>query len=281
MAERVGVVTGATRGAGKAIALELGAAGWTVYVTGRSTRARPSMEGLPGTLEETSEAVDAVGGRGIPVRCDHTSLPEIESLVSGVRSGSGRLDLLVNNAWGGYEAYDYEAFGRPFWEQAVEQWDRMFTAGVRSTLLTSARFALLFLDGSRGLIVNTIAWLHGDYMGNLFYDTAKAAIARMTFGMAKELRPRGVSAVALAPGFMRTERVMASHAKEPFDLSATESPVYLARAVRALATDPAVAKRSGEILYVGDLAKEYGFTDANGRQPPPFRIPPSGREEPL
>lgn len=274
MADRVGVVTGATRGGGKAIAVELGAAGWTVYVTGRSSRADGTTEGLPGTLEDTAEAVDAAGGRALSVRCDHTSLAEIESLVSRVRSDGRRPDLLVNNAWGGYEAYDYEAFGLPFWEQAVEQWERMFTAGVRATLLTSARLAPLFLKGSGGLIVNTIAWLHGDYMGNLYYDTAKAAIARMTFGMAQELRARGVSAVALAPGFMRTERVMASHARAPFDLSATESPAYLGRAVRALASDPNVSKRSGEILYVGDLAKEFGFTDADGRQPRPFRVPP-------
>jgi NAD(P)-dependent dehydrogenase (short-subunit alcohol dehydrogenase family) len=274
MAEQVGIVTGATRGGGKAIALELGAASWTVYVTGRSTRAGGSTEGLPGTLEETAEAIDAAGGRGIPIRCDHTSLADIDALASRVRSDGVPLDLLVNNAWGGYESYDYVAFGRPFWEQAVEQWDRMFTSGVRATLLTSARLAPLFLEASGGLIVNTIAWLHDDYMGNLYYDTAKAAIVRMTFGMAQELRSKGVSAVALAPGFMRTERVMASHAREPFDLSATESPVYLARAVRALAADPAAAKRSGEVLYVGDLAKEYGFTDADGRQPPPFRLPP-------
>jgi NAD(P)-dependent dehydrogenase (short-subunit alcohol dehydrogenase family) len=274
MAERVGIVTGATRGGGKAIALELGAGGWTVFVTGRSTRAAGRTEDLPGTLEDTAEAIDAAGGRGIPVRCDHTSLADIDALVSRVRSEGGSLDLLVNNAWGGYEAYDYAAFGRPFWEQAVEQWDRMFTAGVRASLLTSARLAPLFLEASRGLVVNTIAWLHGDYMGNLYYDTAKAALVRMTFGMAQELRSKGVSAVALAPGFMRTERVMASHAREPFDLSATESPAYLGRAVRALADDPQVSKRSGEILYVGDLAKEFGFTDADGRQPPPFRLPP-------
>lgn len=274
VAERIAVVTGATRGGGKAIALEFGAAGWTVYVSGRSTRAGARTENLPGTVEETAAAVDAAGGRGIAVRCDHTSLEQIDALVSRVQSGNGQLDLLVNNAWGGYEGYDYKSFSLPFWEQPVRRWDQMFTAGVRATLLTSARLAPLFLLPSQGLIVNTIAWLHGDYMGNLYYDTAKGAIIRMTFGMAQELRPRGVSVVALAPGFMRTERVMASHAAEPFDLSATESPAYLGRAVRALASDPKVLARSGQILYVGDLAKEYGFTDADGSQPAPFRIPP-------
>jgi NAD(P)-dependent dehydrogenase (short-subunit alcohol dehydrogenase family) len=217
MAERIGVVTGATRGGGKAIALELGAAGWTVYVTGRSTRAAGSTEKLPGTIEDTATAVDGAGGRGIAVRCDHTSLEQIDALVSRVQSGDGRLDLLVNNAWGGYEGYEYKTFDRPFWEQPVHRWDQMFTAGVRATLLTSARLAPLFLRQSRGLIVNTIAWLHGDYMVNLYYDTAKGAIVRMSFGMAQELRPRGVSVVALAPGFMRTERVMAAHAAQPFE----------------------------------------------------------------
>lgn len=180
----------------------------------------------------------------------------------------------MTNAWGGYEAYDNEAFGRPFWEHPVGHWDRMFTAGVRATLLTSARFAPLFVAQSQGLIVNTIAWLHGDYLGNLFYDTAKAAIVRMTSGMAKEYRFRGVAAVALAPGFMRTERVLAAHAARPFDLGPTESPAYLGRAVRALASDSNVSARSGEVLFVGDLAREYGFTDTDGRQPPPFRVPP-------
>jgi NAD(P)-dependent dehydrogenase (short-subunit alcohol dehydrogenase family) len=272
MAERIGVVTGATRGGGKAIALELGAAGWTVYVTGRSTRAGSSTEKLPGTVEDTAAAVDAAGGRGIPVRCDHTSLEQIDGLVSRVQSGDGRLDLLVNNAWGGYEEYEYKTFDLPFWEQPVHRWDQMFTAGVRASLLTSARLAPLFLRQSQGLIVNTIAWLHGDYMVNLYYDTAKGAIVRMSFGMAQELRPRGVSVVALAPGFMRTERVMAAHAAQPFDLGQTESPAYLGRAVRALASDPKVSTRSGKVLYVGDLAKEYGFTDTDGSQPPPFRI---------
>src|SRR5688572_13384375 len=150
----------------------------------------------------------------------------------------------------------------------------MFTAGVRATLLTSARLAPLFPQQSRGLIVNTIAWLHGDYMVNLYYDTAKGAIVRMSFGMAQELRPKGVSVIALAPGFMRTERVMAAHAAQPFDLGSTESPAYLGLAVRALASDLNASARTGQVLYVGNLAKEYGFTDTDGSQPPPFRIPP-------
>jgi NAD(P)-dependent dehydrogenase (short-subunit alcohol dehydrogenase family) len=130
----------------------------------------------------------------------------------------------VNCAWGGYEEHDLEGFGRPFWQQPTVLWDRMFTRGVRPTLLTSARLAPLLMGSDRGLVLNIVSWLQGQYLGNLYYDTAKAAIVRMTEGMARELRPHGVSAIALVPGFTRTERVMASHALHPFDLASTESP---------------------------------------------------------
>lgn len=244
-----------------------------MYVTGRSTRRSGTTENLPGTLEDTLEAIEATGGHGVAVPCDHTSLDDVDALVSRIEADQGRLDLLVNNAWGGYERHEGRGFVRPFWEQPVRHWDGMFTAGVRPTLLTSARLAPLFIRQSRGLIVNTVAWLHGDYLGNLYYDTAKAAIVRMTEGMSRELRPHGIAVVALSPGFMRTERVMAAHAAEPFDLGGTESPMYMGRAVRAMASDPRISARSGKVLYVGDLAREYGFTDTDGRQPPPFAVP--------
>jgi NAD(P)-dependent dehydrogenase (short-subunit alcohol dehydrogenase family) len=185
------------------------------------------------------------------------------------------LDLLVNNAWGGYEHYDGAAFVAPFWEQPLERWDGMFTAGVRAHLLASRFAAPLMLPQRSGLIVNTVAWAFDKYLGNLFYDVAKAAIIRMAFGMAEELRPHGIAAVAITPGFMRTERVMAEHARSPFDLSVTESPEYLGRAVAALAADPEVLTKSGRLLTGGDLAREYGFTDVDGRQPEAFKIPDS------
>jgi NAD(P)-dependent dehydrogenase (short-subunit alcohol dehydrogenase family) len=270
---RVAVVTGASRGAGRAIARVLGEAGATVYVTGRSTRGKPTTEGLPGTVEETAEEVTARGGVGIPVRCDHTADTKVEALFDRVRRESGRLDLLVNNAWGGYEQYDVGRFTAPFWEQPPLHWDGMFAAGVRAHL-TACRFAVpLMLPRRQGLILSTIAWAFGKYLGNLYYDVAKAALIRMAFGMAHELRPHGIAAVALAPGFMRTERVLAAHAAHPFDLGGTESPEYLGRAVLALAGDPDVLHRSGAVLTVGELAREYGFTDVDGRQVPPFRIP--------
>jgi NAD(P)-dependent dehydrogenase (short-subunit alcohol dehydrogenase family) len=292
---RIAVVTGASRGAGKAIAIELGRVGWTVVVTGRSTRETPSREGIAGTIDETAEAVRATGGRSVPIRCDHSREEELVALAERLRGEFPHLDLLVNCAWGGYEEHDLEGFGRPFWEQPSRHWDRMFTAGVRPTLLTSARLAPQLMKSDRGCVVNIVAWLHGEYLGNLYYDTAKSAIVRMTEGMARELRPHRVAAIVLVPGFMRTERVMASHADQPFDLSFTESPAYLGRAVVALAGDPDVLAKSGQLLYVGDLARTYGFTDIDGTQPPPFRsgdldkaygvtddgsLPPQSRELP-
>ena len=273
---RVAVVTGASRGAGRAIALVLGEAGATVYVTGRSTRGAGTTENLPGTIDEAAEAVTARGGQGLPVRVDHTVDTEVEALFQRVRDEQGRLDLLVNNAWGGYEAYDVDAFDAPFWEQPLRHWEGMFTAGVRAHLVSNRLAAPLMIERRTGLIVSTVAWAYGAYLGNLFYDVAKAAIIRMAFGMAQELRPHGVAAVALAPGFMRTERVMAAHAAQPFDLSLTESPEYLGRAVAALAADPQILARSGQILTAGDLAREYGFTDVDGRQPEGFRMPGAG-----
>jgi NAD(P)-dependent dehydrogenase (short-subunit alcohol dehydrogenase family) len=273
---QVAVVTGASRGAGRAIAGVLGEAGATVYVTGRTVRGGIAPDNLPGTVEETAEEVTARGGRGIAVRCDHTEDVGVEALFARVRAEHGRLDLLVNNVWGGYEGHPTGISVVPFWEQPREQWHGMFVAGVRAHLVASQLAAPLMLPQQRGLILSTIAWAFGDYIGNLYYDVSKAATIRMVFGMAHELRPHGIAAVALAPGFMRTERVMAAHAVHPFDLSGTESPEYLGRAVAALAADPDVLRKSGEVLTVGDLAREYGFTDVNGRQPPPFRMPGSG-----
>ena len=271
--DRIAVVTGPSRGAGRAIARVRGEAGATVYVTGRSTRAGATTEGLPGTVDDTAEEVTARGGRGIAVRVDHTVDAQVEALFAQVRREHGRLDLLVNNAWGGYEQYDIGEFTAPFWEQPLRRWEGMFTAGVRAQLAAGRLAAPLMLPQRRGLVVSTVAWAFDRYLGNLFYDVAKAAIIRMAFGMAHDLRPHGVAAVALAPGFMRTERVIAAHAAQPFDLSGTESPEYLGRAVAALAADPNVLAKSGRLLTVGDLAREYGFTDIDGRQPEAFRMP--------
>jgi NAD(P)-dependent dehydrogenase (short-subunit alcohol dehydrogenase family) len=271
--EKVAVVTGASRGAGRGIALVLGEAGVTVYVTGRSVAGQPSTENLPGTIEETAEAVTARGGLGIPVHCDHTVDSEVETLFARVQREHGRLDVLVNNVWGGYEHYESGRFNLPFWEQPLRHWEGMFTAGVRAHLIASRFAARLMIPQQHGLIISTTAWDRDKYLGNLFYDMAKAAINRMAYGMARELRMHNIAAIALAPGFMRTERVVAVLSTIPgSDLSETESPEYVGRAVVALATDPKVMRQSGNILTVGDLAQEYGFTDIDGRRIPAFRI---------
>jgi NAD(P)-dependent dehydrogenase (short-subunit alcohol dehydrogenase family) len=272
---KVTVVTGASRGAGRGIAVTLGEAGATVYVTGRSIKGQATTENLPGTVEETAEIVTARGGIGIAVRCDHTDDSDVEELFRRVQREQGRIDLLVNNAWGGYEHHDPQKFSAPFYEQPLRHWEGMFTAGVRASLVAS-RFAVLLMQPRRqGLIVNITAWDRDKFLVNVFYDVAKGAINRMTYGMARELRPYNIAAIALAPGFMRTERVAAAFeavGNQDY-MSFTESPEYVGRAVVALASDQSIMDKSGSVLAVGDLAGEYGFTDIDGRRIPAFRMP--------
>jgi NAD(P)-dependent dehydrogenase (short-subunit alcohol dehydrogenase family) len=286
----VAVVTGASRGAGRGIALELGAAGATVYVTGRSTRAQPAegydqilalskLDRLPGNIDDTAEEVTRLGGRGIAVRCDHTAEDQVRALFERIgHEQQGRLDLLVNNAWGGHETFN-GVFEAPFWEHPLSNWDSMMDRGVRNHLVASRCAAPLFVEQRRGLVVTTTYWDRGHYLrGNLFYDLAKSAMARLAFGIAQELKPHGVASVALSPGWMRTEFVLRGHETDEAHwherpaLARTESPRYLGRAVAALAADPQVMGRTGEVLPVGDLARVYGFTDVDGRQPAPFEL---------
>jgi NAD(P)-dependent dehydrogenase (short-subunit alcohol dehydrogenase family) len=268
---RVAVVTGASRGIGKGIALALGDAGAIVYVTGRSETGG-TTEGLPGTVRETADAVTKRGGQGVAVRCDHTRDTEVEALFARVAEERGRLDLLVNNAWGGYERLDFSRFAAPFLEQPLRHWAGMFEAGVRAHLVATRSAVPLMLRNRGGLIVHTTAWDRDKYLGNLFYDVAKAAVNRLAFGMARELRPHDIAVVALAPGFVGTERVRAAFAAAGREPGNVESPEYIGRAVVALAGDANVLARSGQVLTVGELAAEYGFTDVDGRQWPPFRI---------
>jgi NAD(P)-dependent dehydrogenase (short-subunit alcohol dehydrogenase family) len=269
---RVAIVTGASRGAGRGIALVLGEEGATVYVTGRSIRGAQTNEALPGTsIEDTAELVSTRGGVGIPVRCDHTVDSDVGALFEQVRQQQERLDLLVNNVWGGYENYETADFDAPFWEQPIWRWDRMFNAGVRAHYVAGRLAAPIMMAQRHGLIVNTTFWDRGEYLGNLPYDLAKTAINRMAHGMALELRPYHVSALALSPGWMRTEAVMA-HGHAPEELNRTESVEYIGRAVAALAADANVLEKSGRTLTVGDLARGYGFADVDGSRPPAFRI---------
>ena len=272
-------MTGASRGAGRAIALELGAAGATVYVTGRSVDGGPTTDNVPGTIDETAREVSGRGGRGIAVGCDHTVDADVESLFARIRADHGRLDLLVNNVWGGYENSECRPLPMvPFWEQSLDQWDRMFTAGVRAHL-TASRLAVPLMLPRRGLIVSTTANLEPlGYLRNIFYDLAKNAVRRLAWAMAQELREHGIASLAVAPGFMRTERIVEAF-RRAGALAALdgpggpkETPVYLGRAIVALASDEKVMEKSGQLLEVGTLAREYGFTDADGSQPQPFRM---------
>jgi NAD(P)-dependent dehydrogenase (short-subunit alcohol dehydrogenase family) len=277
---KVAIVTGASRGGGRGIALALGEAGATVYVTGRSTRGDSTRPDLPGTtIEDTAELVTARGGVGIAIRCDHTADEQVERLFQRVKGEQNRLDVLVNNVWGGYENYDAATFDARFWEQPLWRWDRMFTAGVRAHFAASRLAAPLMMARQQGLIVSTTAWDRGKYLGSVPYFVAKSAIKAMAYGLALELRAHNIAAVALAPGWMRTEDVLhqfgtdEAHWREAPALSSTESTEYVGRAVVALASDPNVIQKSGNLLMVGDQAAEYGFTDVDGRQIPPFRIP--------
>ena len=279
----VALVTGASRGAGRGIALELGVAGATVYVTGRSVDGGPTTDNVPGTIDQTARDVTDRGGRGIAVRCDHAVDADVESLFGRIRGDHGRLDILVNNVWGGYENSECRPLALvPFWEQSLHQWDGMFTAGVRAHLTASRLAVPLMRPQRRGLIVSTTANLEAlPYLRNLFYDLAKNAVARLSWAMAQELREHGIAALAVAPGFMRTERVVEAFrragAGDAIDRPGgpNETPAYLGRAIVALASDARVIEKSGQLLEVGTLAREYGFTDVNGTQPSPFRLPAS------
>jgi len=290
LSERIAIVTGATRGAGRGVAVELGAAGATVYVTGRSTRTAPApdyaafletagMTSMPGSIDDTADEVTAAGGRGIAVRCDHTDPSQVRALVARVEREHGRLDLLVNNAWGGHETFSHTSLNAPFWEQPIDHWRSMFEHGVRNHVIACQAAAPLFVRQKRGLIVTTTFWDRDRYLkGNLFYDLAKAAMNRLAFDVAEEMRPHGVTSLAVAPGWMRTELVLAAHDADESNwherpaLARTESPRYLGRAIAALAADPHVDRKSGTVQLVGELAREYGFTDIDGRVLPPFEI---------
>ncbi|MEU5977237.1 SDR family NAD(P)-dependent oxidoreductase [Streptomyces sp. NPDC047315] len=269
---RVAVVTGASRGVGRGVALALGSAGATVYVTGRSARGGPRTEDLPGTVEDTAEEVTRRGGKGVAVLCDHRSNEENTALAERVRSGSGRLDLLVNNAWGGYERSSEVAFDAPFWEQPMWRYG-LFEGSLRAQYDVTARLVPLMLPQRSGLVVG-ISFSDGEtYLGQVGYDIFKTAADRMCRGFAKDLRKKGIAAVSLHPGFVRTERVEAAwEAMGSGPASVVHSPEYVGRAVAHLLADEKAAERSGQVLATGDLAAEYDFDDVDGRRPPAFRL---------
>ncbi|MEL3973286.1 SDR family NAD(P)-dependent oxidoreductase [Rossellomorea oryzaecorticis] len=274
LAGKVALVTGASRGAGRGIAIELGKAGATVYVTGRSTKGN-STNDWPGTIDDTVSAIKAAGGRGIAVRCDHTIDAETEAVINQIRDEQGKLDILVNNVWG---AHDIGVEPGAFWELPLSLWDKMFTAGVRAQLATNHYAIPLLCENPGGMIFHTTFWDEGKYSGQFYYDLAKNALVRMAFGLSEELKEDGIAVLAVSPGFMRTELVLKHFGTdeenwmEYDDLKQTETPHYIGRAITALAMDPEVVEKSGQVLKAGDLAEEYGFTDIDGRYIPPFMV---------
>jgi NAD(P)-dependent dehydrogenase (short-subunit alcohol dehydrogenase family) len=258
----VALVTGASRGGGKGIALVLGEEGATVYVTGRSVRGEPTTLDRPGTIDDTAEELTARGGTGIAVRCDHTNDAQVEALFERIRSEQGRLDLLVNNAWSGYELPLY--FETPYWEMQWRHWDLMFDS-LRATAFASMLATPIMLAAGRGLIVN-MTWVLDRPHGVTFYEVVKNATNKLTEQMADDLRPHGVACVAVSPGWMRLERMNLT----PEDAARAESAEFPGRGISALAADPDVLAKSGGLFTTPALAREYGFTDVDGKQQSAF-----------
>jgi len=288
---KIALVAGATRGAGRGIAVALGEAGATVYCTGRSSRlragARPAKPGLSETIEETAELVTAAGGLGIAVRVDHTVPAEVKKLVAGIKRRHKHLDILVNDVWGGDALTE---FGKPFWKVNLENGLQMLKQAIHSHIITAHYAAPLMLGRSGGIILEITDGDAFYYRGNIFYDLVKISVIRLAFAMSRELRKRDIASVALTPGFLRSERVLAHfgvteanwkdagkrknanvNSKDqndaPQDFMVSESPRYIGRAVVALAADSDAMKKSGRVYSTWGLAREYGFTDLDGTQP--------------
>ena len=272
------MVTGATRGVGRGVATGLGEAGATVYVTGRSIAPGASVGEFTQTIHDATAAVTAAGGAGIAVPCDHGDDDAVAALFDRVREEQqGRLDILVNNVWGGYERF-YDGSDHnpgPFWEQPLALWDSMHRIGVRAHYIASVLGAPMMVERRSGLIVNISSYAAQTFIPPVSYGVAHAAIDRLAADMAHELRPFGVAAVSLYPGLVRTEAVL--RAAQFFDLSNSESPQFIGRAVAALASDPDVMRLSGGWYFAAEVAEEYGFTDVDGARPRSLRPPLSRR----
>ncbi|MGW0089807.1 SDR family oxidoreductase [Streptomyces sp. NPDC003328] len=279
---KVALVAGATRGAGRGIAVELGAAGATVYVTGRSTRERRSEYDRPETIEDTAELVSAAGGHGIAVPTDHLVPAEVSALVERVEREQGRLDVLVNDIWGGEKLFDWD---RPVWEHDLDKGLRLLRLAVETHAITNHHALPLLLRHPGGLVVEmtdgTAEYNRDTYRVSFFYDLAKASVLRMAFSLGHELGSRGATAVALTPGWLRSELMLETFGvteanwrdaleREPH-FCISESPYYVGRAVAALAADPRVSRWNGNSLSSGRLAREYGFTDRDGSRPDAWR----------
>jgi NAD(P)-dependent dehydrogenase (short-subunit alcohol dehydrogenase family) len=279
---RVALVAGATRGAGRGIAVALGEAGATVYATGRSTRARRSEVDRPETIEDTADLVTAAGGQGIAVAVDHLDPAQVRDLVARIDADHGRLDVLVNDIWGAEHLFEWDT---PMWEHDLDHGLRLLRLAVDTHLVTSHHALPLMLRRPGGLVVEvtdgTAEYNADHYRVSLFYDLAKTTLTRLAWGLARELGERGATAVALTPGWLRSE-VMLEHYGVREDnwregcertphFCISESPRFVGRAVAALAADPEVARWNGTSLSSGGLAREYGFTDLDGTRPDCWR----------
>jgi dehydrogenase/reductase SDR family member 1 len=252
---QVALITGGSRGVGKGVAQGLDEAGAVVYVTGR-------------TVDQAE-----LGGACIPVPCDHTDDEQVRAVFDRIAAEQRRLDILVNNVWGGYERMLENGeftWSRPFWQQPLWRWDAMFAAGVRAHYVASCLAARGMVEQRSGLIVNISFWAARKHLGNVAYGVAKAATDKMTADMAEELRAHGVAVVSLYPGLVRTEKVMEAAAY--LDLSNSESPQFIGRAVAALATDPAVMEKSGTVVVAAAYVREHGVVDVDGKSPEPLTL---------
>ncbi len=278
---KVALVAGATRGAGRGTAIALGEAGATVYCTGRTTRSRRSEYDRPETIEETAEQVSAAGGTGIPVRVDHLDPAQVEALVNRIDDDHGRLDVLVNDIWGGERLFEWDT---PIWEHDLGNGLHMLRLAIDTHLITS-HFALpLLIRRPGGLLVEmtdgTAEYNAAHYRNSAFYDLAKTSVIRLAFAQGHELAPHGCTAVALTPGWLRSEMMLDVYrvteanwrqAANPHFAAISESPRFVGRAVAALAADPELPRRNGGSFSSGELAREYGFTDVDGSQPDCWR----------
>jgi NAD(P)-dependent dehydrogenase (short-subunit alcohol dehydrogenase family) len=270
---KIALVAGATRGAGRGIATALGEAGATVYCTGRSSRRGKINRKRPETIEETAEIVTARGGTGIPVRVDHSDPKQVKRLISRIRREHGRLDILVNDIWGGDELTEW---GKRLWETSLHKGLTMLERAIHTHLITSHAAIPLMLDHG-GTIIEITDGEGMYYRGNIYYDLVKTSVIRLAFAMSQELKKDRIAAIAVTPGFLRSEAMLDNFGvreenwrdgakKEPLFI-ASETPLYVGRAVAALVSDPRKSKKSGRVYSSAELAQEYGFTDADGTQP--------------
>jgi NAD(P)-dependent dehydrogenase (short-subunit alcohol dehydrogenase family) len=270
--DKVALVTGASRGVGKGIALGLAEAGATVYVTARTVEEGKAAVALPGTIHQTVREIEQLGGRGIAMPCDHRDDVQTRRLFDRIVAEQQRIDILVNNVWGGYEFYNNGTqfwTEKGFWTVPMSRWDNAFAAGVRAHYLCSVLAAPHMIARRSGLIVNVSALAALSAAGGAWYSVSKHADAHMATCMAHELKPHDVAVVALLPGLVRTEAVRKAAAH--FDLSNSESPTFQGRVVAALATDPNVMSKTGRWLLTAELAEEYGVSDVDGKRPRSLR----------